>query len=45
MHAPQLKKWTAIIDHHSVIRRLACNPDMNLAEFLRRARASNKPAD
>jgi hypothetical protein len=31
MHAPQLKKWTAIIDHHCVIGRLACNPDLNLA--------------
>jgi len=31
MHAPQLKKWTAIIDHHSGIRLLACNRDLNLA--------------
>jgi hypothetical protein len=31
MHAPQLKKWTAIIDHQCGIRRLACNPDLNLA--------------
>jgi hypothetical protein len=31
MHAPQLKKWTGIIDHHSGIRRLACNRDLNLA--------------
>jgi len=33
MHAPRLKKWTAIIDHHCGIRRLACDPDLNLAAF------------
>jgi len=33
MHAPQLKKWTAIIDHQCGIRRLACNPDLNLADL------------
>jgi hypothetical protein len=41
MHAPQLKKWTAIIDHHCGVRHLACNPDLNLAEVLTDVRWSD----